>query len=227
MTEEMDNIVALTDEDGNEVQFEHVVTVTHKNKEYVCLIPIEGIDYGEDEDENALIFLEILPGKNGEEDVYQGVEDEKLLNELYAKYLEAVEFEDDAVDGPGGGGPRRAAPPRAFLFWLALRDVARLHAVVLPPARRVLPLCPDQQQQEHGKYQHRPVPPQDDAPPCKQEGERPRPNQGHDAAQVPAARALMARPEVEQRQCDNCNTDQRFHSVLSPFSCALSRASLR
>ena len=44
MTEEMDNIVVLTDEDGNEVQFEHVVTVTHKNKEYVCLIPIEGID---------------------------------------------------------------------------------------------------------------------------------------------------------------------------------------
>ena len=28
MTEEMDNIVVLTDEDGNEVQFEHVVTVT-------------------------------------------------------------------------------------------------------------------------------------------------------------------------------------------------------
>ena len=95
MAEEMDNIVVLTDEDGREVQFEHIVTVTHKNKEYVCLIPIEGIDYGEDEDENALIFLEIIPGKNGQDDVYQGVEDEKLLNELYAKYLEAVEFEDD------------------------------------------------------------------------------------------------------------------------------------
>ena len=226
MTEEMDNIVVLTDEDGNEVQFEHVVTVTHKNKEYVCLIPIEGIDYGEDEDENALIFLEILPGKNGEEDVYQGVEDEKLLNELYAKSLEAGECADDE-ECRSARGRRLASPPRVFLFLSALRDVARLHAVVLPPARRVLPLCPDQQQQEHGKYQHRPVPPQDDAPPCKQEGQRPRPNQGHDAAQVPAARALMARPEVEQRQCDNCNTDQRFHSVLSPFSCALSRASLR
>ena len=42
-----------------------------------------------------LIFLEIIPGKDGEDDVYQGVDDEKLLNELYAKYLEAVEFEDD------------------------------------------------------------------------------------------------------------------------------------
>ena len=69
--------------------------VLSSDKEYVCLIPIEGIDYGEDEDENALIFLEIIPGKDGQEDVYQGVEDEKLLNELYAKYLEAVEFEDD------------------------------------------------------------------------------------------------------------------------------------
>lgn len=95
MAEDMDNIVVLTDEDGHDVQFEHIVTVTHKNKEYVCLIPIEDIDYGEDEDENALIFLEIIPGKDGADDVYQGVEDEKLLNELYAKYLEAVEFEDD------------------------------------------------------------------------------------------------------------------------------------
>ena len=95
MAEDMDNIVVLTDEDGHDVQFEHIVTVTHKNKEYVRLIPIEGIDYGEDEDENALIFLEIIPGKDGADDVYQGVEDEKLLNELYAKYLEAVEFEDD------------------------------------------------------------------------------------------------------------------------------------
>lgn len=95
MAEDMDNIVVLTDEDGHDVQFEHIVTVTHKNKEYVCLIPIEGIDYGEYEDENALIFLEIIPDKDGADDVYQGVEDEKLLNELYAKYLEAVEFEDD------------------------------------------------------------------------------------------------------------------------------------
>ena len=95
MAEDMDNIVVLTDEDGHDVQFEHIVTVTHKNKEYVCLIPIEGIDYGEDEDENALIFLEIIPGTDGADDVYHGVEAEKLLNELYAKYLEAVEFEDD------------------------------------------------------------------------------------------------------------------------------------
>ena len=79
MAEDMDNIVVLTDEDGHDVQFEHIVTVTHKNKEYVCLIPIEGIDYGEDEDENALIFLEIIPGKDGADDVYQGVEDEKRI----------------------------------------------------------------------------------------------------------------------------------------------------
>ncbi len=95
MSEEMDNIVVLTDEDGNDVQFEHIVTVTHKNKEYVCLIPVEGLELEEDEDENALIFLEIIPGKDGGEDVYQGVEDERLLNDLYAKYLEAVEFEDE------------------------------------------------------------------------------------------------------------------------------------
>ena len=95
MSEDMDNIVVLTDEDGNDVQFEHIVTVTHQNREYVCLIPMEGLDIESDEDENALIFLEIIPGKDGADDVYQGVEDEDLLNDLYAKYLEAVEFEDE------------------------------------------------------------------------------------------------------------------------------------
>ena len=38
MAEDMDNIVVLTDEYGHDVQFEHIVTVTHKKKEYVCLI---------------------------------------------------------------------------------------------------------------------------------------------------------------------------------------------
>ena len=95
MAEDMDKIVVLTDEDGHDVQFEHIVKEQYINKEYVCLIPIEGIDSGEDEDENALSFLEIIPGKEGADDVYQGVDDVNLLNELYAKYLEAVEFEDD------------------------------------------------------------------------------------------------------------------------------------
>ena len=60
MTEEMDNIVVLTDEDGNDVQFEHVVTVMHKNREFVCLIPIAGIDYGEDVDKARAAILEAL-----------------------------------------------------------------------------------------------------------------------------------------------------------------------
>ena len=53
---------AWADEDGNDVQFEHVVTVMHKNREFVCLIPIAGIDYGEDEDENTakILFEELM-----------------------------------------------------------------------------------------------------------------------------------------------------------------------
>ena len=68
MTEEMDNIVVLTDEDGNDVQFEHVVTVMHKNREFVCLIPIAGIDYGEDEDEYEFEPYEDEPEQDTTED---------------------------------------------------------------------------------------------------------------------------------------------------------------
>lgn len=91
MQEEMDSIVSLVDEDGNEVDFEHIITIEHQGHEYAMLVPIEGLD--EDEDD-SLVVLRIVPGVDGD-DSYEGIEDQQLLNALYAKYLEQVEFLDD------------------------------------------------------------------------------------------------------------------------------------
>lgn len=92
MQEEMDSIVYLVDEDGREVKFEHIITIEHGRDEYAMLVPLEGLD---EDDEEALVVLKIVPGKDGEDDRYEGVEDEKLLALLYEKYLEQVEFLDD------------------------------------------------------------------------------------------------------------------------------------
>ena len=44
--EEIDNIVSLTDEDGNEIEFEFLDLIQYDGEEYVVLLPTE--DSGED-----------------------------------------------------------------------------------------------------------------------------------------------------------------------------------
>ncbi len=89
--QEENSRVTLFDEDGKEVVFEHILTIEHKGAEYAMVVPVEGL---EDEDE-SLIVLKIIPCKDGQEDTYEGVVDEKLLAVLYEKYLEEVEFVDE------------------------------------------------------------------------------------------------------------------------------------
>ncbi len=91
MEEEQNERVTLVDEDGREVVFEHILTLEYKGTEYAMVVPVEGL---EDEDE-SLVALRIVPGRDGEEDCYEGVVDEKLLEKLYELYLEEVEFTDD------------------------------------------------------------------------------------------------------------------------------------
>lgn len=93
MQEQENARVTLVDEDGCEVVFEHILTIEYKGSEYAMVVPVEGLE-GEDGDEN-LVVLRIVPGKDGEEDCYEGVVDERLLSVLYERYLEEVEFVDE------------------------------------------------------------------------------------------------------------------------------------
>ena len=54
--EELDNIVILNDEEGNEVQFEFLDLVELDNEEYVVLLPVtsEG-----EEDEGEVVILKL------------------------------------------------------------------------------------------------------------------------------------------------------------------------
>ena len=92
--DESSAIVELIDEDGNEVTFEHVLTLAHNGDSYAFLIPLEGLE--EEEEDEGMVVLKIVPGEEGEDsDSYEGVEDELLLEELYSLYLQEVEELDD------------------------------------------------------------------------------------------------------------------------------------
>ena len=88
---ERDDIVQLVDEDGVEVDFEHLMTLEHEGRAYICLVPVEPM---EDVAEDELVILRIETDEDGN-DVYATIEDEAELNAVFDKYLEIVEADEE------------------------------------------------------------------------------------------------------------------------------------
>ena len=88
---EQENIVELVDEDGNEVSFEHLMTLEHNGNAYICLAPMEPM---EDVAEDELVIMRIETDEEGN-DFYTTIEDEEELDAVFEKYLEIAEADDE------------------------------------------------------------------------------------------------------------------------------------
>ena len=95
--EELDNIVILNDDEGNEVQFEFLDLVELDNEEYVVLLPIND-DGEEDEGEVVILKIEDNEDENSEEESYVSVEDEAILNQVFEIFKEKFKNDFDFVD---------------------------------------------------------------------------------------------------------------------------------
>lgn len=84
---EREDIVQLVDEDGNEVDFEHLMTLEHEGNTYICLVPVEPM---EDVAEDELVILRIETDEEGN-DYYTSIDDDAELDEVFEKYLEIAE----------------------------------------------------------------------------------------------------------------------------------------
>ena len=94
--EELDNIITLNDEDGNEVKFEFLDLVELDDEEYVVLLPVS--EEGE-EDEGEVVILKLEDtDEDSEEESYVGVEDEEILNKVFAIFKEKYKDEFNFVD---------------------------------------------------------------------------------------------------------------------------------
>ena len=95
--EELDNIVILNDEEGNEVKFEFLDLVELDDEEYVVLLPIT--DEGEeDEGEVVILKLEDNDDEDSEEESYISIEDEEILNKVFEIFKEKFKDDFDFVD---------------------------------------------------------------------------------------------------------------------------------
>ena len=92
--EELDNIVVLNDEEGNEVKFEFLDLVELDDEEYVVLLPIT--EEGEEEEGEVVILkVEDTDDENSEEESYVSIEDEEILNKVFEIFKEKLKDDFD------------------------------------------------------------------------------------------------------------------------------------
>ena len=95
--EDLDNIVILNDEDGNEVRFEFLDLIELNNEEYVVLLPV--VEDGEEEEEGEVVILKVEDtDEDSDEESYVSVEDEDVLNEVFEIFKERFKDDFDFVD---------------------------------------------------------------------------------------------------------------------------------
>ena len=88
--EEMENIVVLNDENGNEVSFEYLDLIEYEGGEYVVLLPVSD----DEEDEVVILKVEPIPGSEDEES-YVSVDDEETLFAIFDIFREHFADEFD------------------------------------------------------------------------------------------------------------------------------------
>lgn len=88
--EEEVSILTLTDENGQDVNFEYLDCIEYNGVEYLVLMP-------EDEEANEVVILEVEP-VDEEMENYLAVEDEAVLDAVFAifkeKFSDVLEFEE-------------------------------------------------------------------------------------------------------------------------------------
>ena len=88
LQEEEASILTLTDENGEDLDFEYLDCIEYREKEYLVLMPTES---------NDIVILEVQP-VDEENENYLAVENEEILDAVYGifkeRYKDVLQFED-------------------------------------------------------------------------------------------------------------------------------------
>ena len=84
----LDDIIVLTNDEGEDIEFNNEAIITDENRNYIFLTPVSKID--DVEEDEVLIFEYAEEDDKGE---FYLVEDEELAEELFAKFLILIQEE--------------------------------------------------------------------------------------------------------------------------------------
>ena len=95
--EELNNIITLNDENGEEVSFEFLDLIELDDEKYVVLLPLE--EDSDDEEVGEVVILQLEDTESEDEESYVGVEDEETLNKVFEIFKEKSKDEFNFVEG--------------------------------------------------------------------------------------------------------------------------------
>lgn len=88
------DFVVLTDEDGKEMEFEHLDTLEYEGETYMAFIPAEQSV----EESCELVILKLAQEENSDEEVLLSIEDEDELETVFNLFTERLEDYYEAED---------------------------------------------------------------------------------------------------------------------------------
>ena len=95
-TEELDNIIVLNNENGEEVKFEFLDLVDLDDEQYVVLLPVAE---SEDDEEGEVVILKLEDSDDeSEEESYVSVDDEETLMKVFNIFKDKFKDEFDFID---------------------------------------------------------------------------------------------------------------------------------
>ena len=87
--EEVDGIISLVDDEGNEVQFAYVDMIEYNGENYAIMLPMEDGEVLEE----AVVML-VQENEDGSDEL-TGIEDEVIVNAVIDLYNEKVEEDEE------------------------------------------------------------------------------------------------------------------------------------
>lgn len=93
MDNELDNIIVLNDENGNDEQFELLDLIEYRDEEYVVLLPVEDSD-----EPGEVVILKLVSSEDDETEEYVSVDDDQTLEAVFQIFKTKFADEFNFVD---------------------------------------------------------------------------------------------------------------------------------
>ena len=91
--EDLDNIIVLNDENGEQIEFEFLDLIEYDGEEYVVLLPND-----EDEEPGEVVILKLEDTDSEDEESYVSVDDEEVLKNVFDIFKEKFKDEFNFID---------------------------------------------------------------------------------------------------------------------------------
>jgi len=85
------DFITVTDDDGNELELEHLDTAEIDGELYMAFLPA---DMDEDDEEYGVVILKVIVEDN--EEILTTVDDEDVLNAVYEHFIERLSDDEES-----------------------------------------------------------------------------------------------------------------------------------